>query len=384
MNYTVNNITLNTVDIGGWDYTESAVPASWVKKEGGVSVIGTNFTAPTMDLDSSKTILTTNTDGYFADATIADDIKYQSYAYSETAGTINLSGTQYKGVKADGTNLVYSAGKAEINTIELGETTYDKGTTWQDRSSAGYDYSGVQEINTTNFKLSMTDEQATAARNGDSMTLLAANTTLKEIKNQVAGSAINYTATPVEGVTETGTITGSVGASGGNVTYTVTDKHASNLAFGTVNWLNNGVLFTRPEGVTYSGAVVDTTNISFKGGEKIAVGDTMTLIGDYGENLNAVGEKFTVGSTMTGTGTLSLDENGNAVYKVSSVSGTEQTHNTVMGAEVGLAALAAGNDFISSATESAASTKMPITCCGMQPELTATALVHRTVASILT
>ena len=60
---------------------------------------------------------------------------------------------------------------------------------------------------------------------------------------------------------------------------------------------------------------------------------------------------FTADSTLQGTGSFALDKDGNIVYKVESVTSSDQSHNAVMGMSAGMAALSAGNDFIGSATE---------------------------------
>ncbi|BAL83837.1 hypothetical protein SELR_21290 [Selenomonas ruminantium subsp. lactilytica TAM6421] len=347
VSYTITN-SLSNVDISGWTSGTTELPEGWEPK-GGITITGTiGSTAPTTDTN----ILTTTKDGFFDNATIADDIKYKTGDFSETAGSITLSGTQSGGVKADGKNLAYVVKKLAINSMALGETTYDKGAAGEDKSSSAYNYSGVTALDTSNFKMNMTADQAAAAQSGDSMTLLKANDTLVDIDEQVAGSVINYTDTPADGVTETGTITGSVKASGGNVTYTVTDKRASNLTFGAVNWTGSDALVTRPDGVSYADATVDATNISFSGVKNLTVGDAMTLIGAYdGDTLNAQGEKFTAGMSVVGTGKMSLDDDGNVIYTVSSVSGSEQSHNTLMGAAASIAALSMGNEFIDSAME---------------------------------
>ena len=62
---------------------------------------------------------------------------------------------------------------------------------------------------------------------------------------------------------------------------------------------------------------------------------------------------YTVGTSTQGTGTVSLDENGNVVYTVTKgednaplLTAQEQTHNTAMGMAASLAALNSGDDFI--------------------------------------
>ena len=67
---------------------------------------------------------------------------------------------------------------------------------------------------------------------------------------------------------------------------------------------------------------------------------------------------YTVGTTGQGTGTVSLDENGNVVYRVDTyedgtpiVTAQEQTHNTLMGMDAGLAVINSGQEFIEKAVD---------------------------------
>ena len=110
---------------------------------------------------------------------------------------------------------------------------------------------------------------------------------------------------------------------------------------------------------------IDTRNISFTNLAALpVVGTSTTLIknkmtGYTGEILSG---KYTVGTTLEGTGTASIS-GSDLIYTVatgtednggdnnSGPKAREQTHNTVMGAEVGMAALSVGNDFIGAATE---------------------------------
>ncbi len=115
-------------------------------------------------------------------------------------------------------------------------------------------------------------------------------------------------------------------------------------------------------------ADIDTRNIAFTGINALpAKGEHTILIKNSMTNYptaNIKSGKFTVGTTLEGTGTASLadgDNDGEADDLIYTVNGAadenggmtvqEQTHNTVMGAEVGMAALSAGNDFIGNATE---------------------------------
>ena len=71
----------------------------------------------------------------------------------------------------------------------------------------------------------------------------------------------------------------------------------------------------------------------------------------FGNSVGTItGTKYKVGSTLEGTGKASLAGN-DLIFTAETGTSQEQTHNTVMGVEVGMAALSAGNDFIGAATE---------------------------------
>ena len=102
---------------------------------------------------------------------------------------------------------------------------------------------------------------------------------------------------------------------------------------------------------------VSAAQVTFTGVKSLNTNDTMTLLdqskvaADKQATKVTANSKFTVGNAVEGTGILSRDAKGNVLYKVESVSGNEQTHNTVMGAAAAMTALTAGNDFIGAATE---------------------------------
>ena len=107
---------------------------------------------------------------------------------------------------------------------------------------------------------------------------------------------------------------------------------------GTVNNINtSGIIFSNLDALKEAGE----NTILIQGG--------MT---DYGGTIT--GTTYKVGSTLQGKGHAELD-GANLKFiadtTAENMTAQEQTHNTVMGAEVGMAALSAGNDFIGAATE---------------------------------
>ncbi len=148
---------------------------------------------------------------------------------------------------------------------------------------------------------------------------------------------------------------------GGEQTVKQTVKNISNfenISFAVVPWSESKAAVTITDGTAsdLSMSKVNATKVHFTNVNSLKQSDSMTLLDQSraAKKATTVEEKseFTIGSGVQGKGYLSLDkENGNVVYTVGEMGASEQSHNTVMGATVGMAALSAGNDFIGSATE---------------------------------
>ena len=312
VNYEATGMTLDKVNLAGWNGTVSAIPTGWTAAAG-LSITGSGFTAPTVTLGSSTNIITTDTEGYFAGASIDESLIGQKAAYSKTEKNVTISGNALGSVGADGKNLVYSYDKAAIDTIAVGQVTYDKGATLVDGSNQMYDYSGVKAIDTSGFSVTMTDDQAKAAQVNDSMTILKGNNTLSDISS-TSGSTTGYSYSPNKGITVDAEVTGSVAATGGNVNYTITQKQVSNLIFGDVLWNST---YARPDTeALYTGALVNAEKISFSGVESLATGSEMLLVSNYGDSFRkSRGDSFTLG-TLSGKGHAYWNSTDKGLYYV--------------------------------------------------------------------
>ena len=240
-------------------------------------------------------------------------------------------------------------GTKDVNTVALGKVDFVKGSTLFDRSGAGYNYAGVAALGTDGFAVSYASPETVAT--GDSMTLLQANATLKDMAEQVKQTS--YSFAPVSGVTVDAAITGSLEAKGGNVTYTATANQASKLTFTSVDWKDSGALMTRPSNITFAGADVDTAKIHFQNVKELDANRKMTLVSDFGDSVGTItGTKYTVGAGLEGEGAASLS-GSDLVFTTKTgakdLAAQEQTHNTLMVMEAGMAVLAAGNEYVGQA-----------------------------------
>ncbi len=349
--YAVSGVAIDKVNIKSADGTADKVPEGWTLAAG-ATIETDSMTVPTVEAGKHIDILQSDTDNFFANVPINGAYAYgkQQDTFTEADATkgVTIAGTQDKGVTLNTENkhLIYKAGTMDVNSVTLGPVEWKKGATVFDRSSTGYNYAGVAALGTDGFAVSYASPETVAT--GDSMTLLQANATLKDMAEQVKQTS--YSFAPVSGVTVDAAVTGSLEAKGGNVTYTATANQASKLTFGSVDWKDSGALMTRPSNITFAGADVDTTKIHFKNVKELDANKKMTLVSDFGDSVGTItGTKYTVGAGLEGEGAASL-AGSDLVFTTKTgardLAAQEQTHNTLMVMEAGMAVLAAGNEYV--------------------------------------
>ena len=341
--YTATGTTLNSVNLANWNGTTGSVPTGWTSTLGANSITAAGFDAPTIDAGTSKDILTTTTGNFFNDNQITGAMKYATTTSSDTKDGVTLTGSESKGVKAsaDGKSLVYERSDFNVSNIAFSEMTWG---TARDASAAGYNYTNANvDLSKFMFKNPETISAGTTP-------LLKANDTLAEIA--ATEKNLSYTYSPVSGVRLDGIINGSYATTDAHaLQYTATANKATKLTFGDVAWKDSGALMARPANITFAGADVDTTNINFTNIQSLEANKKMTLVSDFGDSVGTItGAKYKVGSTLEGEGKASL-VGSDLIFTAETGTSQEQTHNTVMGAEVSMAALSMGNDFIGNATE---------------------------------
>ena len=280
-------------------------------------------------------------------------------------------------LKLSGANTV-TGNIADVATAELHDAVWDTTKpmlTVTGDSEDGTFYnnadSNPNNITTSIDASNLRFANAEAISAGDTMDLIK-STYYMNVTDLAANTTTQaYELTPVAGVTVNAALTGSLAfgdfdATHNNkprtLTYTATENKATKLTFGDVEWKDSGALLdhgTTLTNVSFNGADVDTTNINFTNIESLEANKKMTLVSSFGDTVGTItGTKYKVGSTLEGEGKASLVGN-DLIFTAKTKAGgdepdvkvQEQTHNTVMGAEVGMAALSAGNDFVGAATE---------------------------------
>jgi len=280
-----------------------------------------------------------------------DTVEIYSGETKESANGVTLghNSTHTVSINRDKTdtykNVTYTVASG-VNTVSFGTVEWQKGATLLDRSDAGYNYAGVTALGTNDFEVSYASPENVAA--GDSMTLLKANATLKDMAEQMKQTAYSYT--PVTGVTVDANITGKLAAGGGAVTYTAAANRAGRLTFTNVDWKDSGALLTRPKNIIFAGADVDTTKIHFQNINELGANRKMTLVSDFGDSVGTItGTKYTVGAGLEGEGAASLS-GSDLIFTAKTGTGDlqaqEQAHNALMAMEADIAVLAAGSEHV--------------------------------------
>ena len=352
--FTVSGVTLDKITVKSANGTADKVPASWTMAAG-ATIETDSMTVPELAAGTHVDILQSDTDEFFAKVAINGANAYgntqDAFTESDAAKSVTIAGTQDKGVtlNTEKKHLIYKAGTLDVASVTLGLAEWKKGATVFERSGAGYNYAGVAALGTDGFAISYASPETVAT--GDSMTLLQANATLKDMAEQVKKTSYSYT--PVTGVTIDANITGKLATSGGAVTYTATENQASKLTFTNVDWKDSGALLTRPSNITFAGADVDTAKIHFQNVKELDANRKMTLVSDFGDSVGTItGSKYTVGAGLEGEGAASLS-GSDLVFTTKTgardLAAQEQTHNTLMVMEAGMAVLAAGREHLGQA-----------------------------------
>lgn len=294
LSYKVTGVTLNSVTINGVE--NGAVPAGWTAPTTGKIAVnaGTGYTEPA---DAATILSGTDTLKFTADNTeIADSIKYKAgTAETETAATngVKLTYAQSKGIKADGTNLIYAVGNTkDVSLITLGQMNINTPR----EMAAGYDFTNAT-----------VDASGLVFDNPQDVS--GTKTLVKNATNLPAGAAVSYGGTATQhtqkienavdnasGIAFNGTLNGQVATVANAVQYTVTAKALDSVAL--AGW--NGTTLSQDLAGNWTltaGATVNTDGISDTviSGLKLAPGATAAIME------NTTGADYFAGVTISGS-----------------------------------------------------------------------------------
>ena len=344
--YTVGGVTLDSVNLKDWNGAVSDVPTGWTANAAGVAVTAEGFTVHPEDMTSHIVPILNASANTFSDAYITGDQAFhEDKPFRSEKDGVTLSGIWSHGVKAseDGAALLFEGGDVAVKGVDLGEIQWKAGAVIRTAAAKALNYKDAV-VDTSSFSVA----NPTEAMGGQSVTLLAANDTLKDYSEQTKAT---YSYSPVEGVRLDGHLSGTISASNGVLAYNADANSATNLAFGTVEWKETGALMKRPGNISFDGAAVDTSAIAFTGVDMLHANDFTTLVTDFdGEPSQYIGDSYRLGTAIGGAGHASLSE-GDLRYTIDTVGAAPETHTLLMGMGAGLAVLSTGNSFIDAAAE---------------------------------
>jgi len=333
INYTASSMTLDSVELAGWDgVASSAVPSGWTAKSGtAVTVYTDNINnLPEMEAGTSRDILTASV-GYFSLDKIEGTNKFgNGDAFNEKLNGVAVTGHKLGGIKDtnNGAALTYFAMKKNVENITLGEMTFTDGGTAATLTGV-YDATGAT-INADSLKFSKAS--CPAMEPGNTMTIVDATGAIKNAKGEslkalTAGTKTSFTndftdTVANKGITFTGTHTDTLSqdAAKAKLTYTVGAKNVSTAALaGEIVWNNGDVHY---ENTKYNFSVDSVTSLkglTFAARNTDPWGQSMTLIGgNAAGTVTGAPESFGVSVDKTNT-TLAATASGSASVEDGSV-----------------------------------------------------------------
>ena len=280
LTYKVTGVTLSTVTVNGTE--NGAVPDGWVAPAGADKIevtAGAGYTAPT----AAATILSGTDALQFTETNtnIADDIKYKiGAAESEAAATngTTLTYAQSKGIKADGTNLVYAVGSTkDVTTITLGKVKDPR-----DMSGTDFDFAGTTKVDASNLELDITPSLDVTSPIVPLVTNAANLKTGVTVdygtgkSNHSQDFSLTHGATGIGvGVTMTGIVATMAGESAGTVNYVATGATMNSLDL--ANWNGTDVTEDMSKVKGKAGGVTVTTG-SFAEPTTVGKGEHIDII----------------------------------------------------------------------------------------------------------
>ena len=291
--YTASSMTLDSVELAGWDgVASSAVPSGWTAKSGtAVTVYTDNMNnLPELEAGTSRDILTASA-GYFSSDKIEGANKFgNGDAFNEKLNGVAVTGHKLGGIKDtnNGAALTYFAMKKNVENITLGEMTFTDGGTAATLTGV-YDATGAT-LNADSLIFSK--DSRTTMEPGNTMTIVDATGAIKNAKGESlkaldAGIKTNFTynftdAVADKGITFTGTHTDtlSLDAAKAKLTYTVGVKNVDTSTMtGEIVWNNGDAHYKNTKYNFSADAVTSLKGLTFAAVTADPWGQSMTLIG---------------------------------------------------------------------------------------------------------
>lgn len=342
-------LTITGGDWSSWGYISGGDTNNYMDNYTGGDVVGYHLTLT--NVTKAKNV-------YGACTGTSGDAKNNWLVVSGT----NAAKTEITETAVGGSS---SKGNATGNHVELAHVQVSGSTSWGNIVVGGWTKNTDKEAS-GNF-VTLTDSVTGAVlggyadnlgtnTGGNTVTLLGGNTVNGDLLgggNTDGGSVVTGNVLNLSGanIVNAGTGTDETFDSG-----TVKNFETINITgatWGTPVLTLNGAGMAQNANGTW--ATINTDGIAFSGVDALSAGQNTVLIKNTMTGYPAekiVSGKYKVGTTREGTGKASIS-GANLIYTVAedTVEAREQTHNTVMGAAVSMAALSMGNDFIGAATE---------------------------------
>ena len=282
VNYSVNGIRLDEINLANWDNTKEASTVSdgWTANEKGVSISGV-FADPGLSTGETKSILSASS-AIFKDENIDEAIRYADGSFNNALENgIYHSGVQTGGVKAsdDGKELIYYSLDKSVNKFDLatwdGEKSVNIPFNWEliDGISVETDnmsHLPESDIEKEVFILKSDNEGffSDVAINGENIYGKKQNKFTESDKDE----SVIIAGTQDKGVTLDDSKT--------NLVYKFGKRDVSSLKVNTIRW-EDGVELLNRDKYNYSKLTsIDTKdfNISYEKPETVAVNHSMTLL----------------------------------------------------------------------------------------------------------
>ena len=288
--YSVNGVTLNSIDLSNWNGETSTITATW-NGVTNVPVVTGSFTLPTnVNPGESITILTT-ANASILDTNITGSNKYGSNIDDSSATTdftndtdkgITFEGIYAKGVKAsdDNKSLLFAVGTTKyVTDIALGTIAINE---IRNMNGADYNFSKVSKIDASSLIISNPEDlnKGTAVNLLSNAANLANNPSLSYGEGKTSHSQEIEVTDNESGVKFMGSMSGSVSTTAETIQYTQAEKFVNKIDL--TGWKGTTYDADLSDWTAEDNATIETNNMSTP--EEMSPGDTKTIIKDESTN----------------------------------------------------------------------------------------------------